>query len=143
MNTPFYIITLIFFLFSSCGNKEAVIDINNLNGYWEIDHVITSSGNERKFGFNASIDYFKTNDSIGFRSKVKPQFGGTYKSNNQKITYHVNTKNDSVFITYTNAHKTWNDLITEASTKQICLQNKEGSLYYYRPYTPIIIDEKN
>lgn len=143
MKAHLYFITIFCFLFSSCSEEKKVIDLTNLNGYWEIDQVITPSGSEKKFSFNAYVDYFKTTDSIGFRSKVKPQFGGKYKSNQQKIIYHINTKNDSVFITYTNAQKSWNDLVLEASPQQICLQNNLGNLYYYRPYIPIIIDEKN
>ena len=142
MNTKLYLIALSLLIFS-CNKEKKVIDLDNLNGYWEIDHVITSNGDEKKFGFNSYVDYFKTNDSIGFSSKVKPQFGGTYKSNNQKITYYINTKNDSIFITYNRNKKSWDDLIIEATTKQICIQNIEGNLYYYRPYTPILIDEKN
>lgn len=143
MSTRLYVTAILCFLFFSCGEEKKVIELTNLNGYWEIDHVITSSGSEKKFGFNAYVDYFKTNDSIGFRSKVKPQFGGRYKSNNQKIVYRINTKNDSVFVTYNNAKSSWDDLVIEASAQQICLQNKEGNLYFYKPYTPIIIDEKN
>lgn len=135
-------ITLCWLLFS-CSEEKKVIDLTNLNGYWEIDRVITSGGSEKKFGFNPYIDFFKTNDSVGFRSKTKPQFGGKYQSNKEKIRYRINTKNDSIFITYTNAKKTWADVLIEASATQICLQNNLGNLYFYRPYTPIIIDEKN
>ena len=143
MKTHLCITAILCFIFSSCSEERKIIDLENLNGYWEIDHVITANGSEKKFGFNAYIDFFETIDSTGFRSKVKPQFRGKYKSNNQKITYRINAKNDSVFITYKNAKKTWDDLIIEATSQKICLQNKEGNLYYYKPYTPIIIDEKN
>ena len=143
MKTNLYIVVILCFLFFSCAEEKKVINLSNLNGYWEIERVITSSGSEKKFGFNPFVDFFKTTDSIGFRSKVKPQFGGSYQSNQQKISYRINTKNDSVFITYKNAQKTWNDVLIEASETQICLQNDLGNLYFYRPYTPIIIDEKN
>ena len=105
--------------------------------------MVNPNGEEKKYGFNEYVDFFKTEGNIGFRSKVKPQFGGKYKSNAQKITYRINTNNDSIFISYGNDSNTWNDLIIEATDQQICLQNKQGSLYYYRPYTPIIIDEEN
>ena len=143
MKLKLHLIILFCFLFFGCSKEKKVINLAHLNGYWEIDRVITPNGNEKKFGFNPYVDYFKTEDSIGFRSKVKPRFGGTYQSNQEKITYRINTKTDSIFITYTNAKKTWNDLLIEASAQQICLQNNLGNLYFYRPYTPIIIDEKN
>ena len=143
MKIRLYILTLFFGLFFSCSEEKKSIDITHLNGYWEIDRVITSSGSEKEYGFNEYVDFFKTQDSAGFRSKVKPQFGGKYKSNSQKIEFRINTNNDSIFITYGNNTETWNDLIVEATAQQICLQNKQGNLYYYRPYTPIIIDEEN
>ena len=64
MSTRLYITAILCFLFFSCSEETKVIELNNLNGYWEIDHVITSSGSEKKFGFNAYVDYFKTSDSV-------------------------------------------------------------------------------
>lgn len=143
MRIHLYTLILCFGLFFSCNEEKKSINLKHLNGYWEIDHVVTLDGNEKTYGFNEYVDFFKTEDSLGFRSKVKPQFGGKYKSNSQKITYNINTVNDSIFITYGKNSKTWNDLILEATDQQICLKNKQGILYYYRPYTPIIIDEEN
>ena len=143
MKIHLYILSLFLGLFLSCNQDKKSIDLTHLNGYWEIDRVVNPSGEEKKYGFNEYVDFFKTEGNIGFRSKVKPQFGGKYKSNAQKITYRINTNNDSIFISYGNDSNTWNDLIIEATDQQICLQNKQGSLYYYRPYTPIIIDEEN
>jgi len=117
MKIHLYILSLFLGLFLSCNEEKKSIDLTHLNGYWEIDRVVNPSGEEKKYGFN--------------------------EYNAQKITYRINTNNDSIFISYGNDSNTWNDLIIEATDQQICLQNKQGSLYYYRPYTPIIIDEKN
>ncbi len=142
MRVTILILLLLNLFITSCNKQNTSIDITAFNGYWEIDKVITSSGKETNYGFNEYVDFFNTKDSLGFRNKVKPQFGGKYLSNNQQINYRINTKNDSVFLTYQNAFTSWSDYVISANNKQICIQNKEGISYYYRPYTPIIIDEE-
>ena len=67
MKIRLHILTISCFIFFSCHKEKKEIDTTKLNGYWEIDRVITPSGNEKKFGFNPYIDFFKTIDSIGFR----------------------------------------------------------------------------
>ena len=131
---------MLLFVFSNCNDQEKEIDISQINGYWEIDHVITTDGNTKSFNFNEFIDVFKTTKNSGFRAKVKPNFNGIYKGNNQKINYLITKRNDSVFMDYKTTTNTWSDLVIEASEKQICIKNKQGILYYYRPYTPIIIE---
>ncbi|WP_010182173.1 hypothetical protein [Aquimarina agarilytica] len=132
---------IIFFSILSC-TQQPQIDLVHLNGYWEINHVITANENQKKYNFNPTIDYFKTEDSIGFRTKLQPNFIGTYKGSKQKLNYTIAHKAGKYIITYKTISDTWNDILIEASPDQLCIENKEGTRYFYRKFTPIQLNEK-
>ncbi len=124
-------------LFTNC-TQQPKVDLKYLNGYWEIDRVVDSFGkNEKKYNFNPMVDYFKTTDSIGFRSKLKPNFTGNYQGSKQKLKYRISHKNGKYVITYNSISGSWNDILIEASDDQICIKNKQGIYYFYRKFTPI------
>ena len=138
-----YILNTIFILLvTGCKvSTENSIDLQFLSGYWEIDSVITANGDEKKYNFNAFIDYFETKDSIGFRYKVEPKLNGNYKSNFQKIKYKLVTKKDTIDIQYKTSSKTITDKLFLATDQKLGIKTDNGSLYYYRKYSPIIIDK--
>lgn len=139
----YFINTILAFLIISCktSNKKESIDLQFLNGYWEIDTVITADGSEKKYNFNEFIDYFETKDNAGFRYKVKPKFNGNYKSNFQKIEYKLNLKKDTVYIQYKTSSTTIIDKLFIATNEKLGIKTDNGSLYYYKPYFPIMIND--
>ncbi|WP_010521435.1 hypothetical protein [Aquimarina agarivorans] len=132
---------LALFTLFSCNTKNSV-DLTYLNGYWEIDRAITSCGSEKKYNFNPMVDYFATKDSVGFRAKLKPNFTGTYEGSKQQINYTVSRKGEKYVITYKNASNTWKDILIKATENQLCIENNEGTQFYYRKFTPIKINEE-
>lgn len=135
-------------VFTNCSQKP-VINLNNLNGYWEIDRVVISNesqklgqDSEKNYNFNRSVEYFVTKDSLGFRTKVTPGINSKFKTNGQKLKYKISYKEGKYIVTYHTPTSKWSDELIEASAKQICFANQRGDRYYYRKYTPITIDEK-
>ena len=142
------LILIIVSFFTSCS-KKPVIDLNNLNGYWEIDRVVISDESqkqgqdpEKNYNFNRSVEYFVTKDSVGFRSKVSPGFNGKIQSNAQKLNYTISYQKGKYIVTYNTPTSKWSEELIEASPEQICIANQRGDHYYYRKFTPITIDEK-
>ncbi len=123
--------------------QQPKINLEHLNGYWEIDRVTSSfNDSEKKYNFNPTVDYFKTTDSIGFRTKLQPNFMGNYRGSKQKLNYTISHKSGKYIITYNTPTDTWIDTLVEASKEQLCIQNKEGTYYFYRKFTPINLNEK-
>ena len=77
------IIFILVVFFSCSPNPETFT--THINGYWEIDQVISHDGKNRDYNYNETIDYFELNDSfIGFRKKLKPNFIGTFETSKDK-----------------------------------------------------------
>ena len=75
------ILFLVFGLFLSCKQSISESDLQNLNGYWEIEKVELPDGDKKEYKVNETIDFFKIEANKGFRKKVMPQLDGTYLTN--------------------------------------------------------------
>ena len=74
------VLVLILAIFAiACNSTDPKEQLQNLNGYWEIDQVEFSKDSIRDFKMSENIDYFEIKDGKGIRKKVTPQFDGTYK----------------------------------------------------------------
>ena len=137
----FNLIAGTFLLLASCNNQNQ-INPQMLNGYWEIEKIETEDGNTKEYPYNEYVDFFSTENNKGFRSKVKPLIGGKYQSNKKQIKYSIIQKNDSTFIQYDALKGKWKDYILNLTSSKLIVVNKQGTTYFYKPYKPIIIDEK-
>lgn len=133
-------IACVFFILGCSKQKKETVAIQFLNGYWEIDYVINIDGNKKKFNFNEFIDYFETNDTSGFRTKVKPKLNRKYTSNFQKIAYHIDKKNDTILMKYRTSGGIITDKVFRANIQELGIKSENGILYFYKKYVPIIID---
>jgi len=70
------------FIFLGCSNSVSKEDLQNLNGYWEIEKVVFPNGETKDFKVSTTIDYIETEMSKGFRKKMQPKFDGTYTTSN-------------------------------------------------------------
>ena len=72
MKQAVFTITSLLLLYSCQTNR--IENLEDLNGYWEIEKVIFPDGNSKEYTFSQSIDYFMLeNDSTGYRKKMQPQ----------------------------------------------------------------------
>ena len=130
-----WIICLISLLILGCTQKE--INIENLNGYWEIDRVEKDGKIVKQYNFNAFIEYFQVENNSGFRMKLKPSFVGKFSSNLQKSYFSLEKiTTESIHINYKKAELQDEELIT-ATPNKIVISNTTGLTYYYKKYTPI------
>lgn len=127
------VILLYIFVSISCGQRVEMTDIAKLNGYWEIEKVILSDGNEKEYKVNETIDYFKVNGTTGFRKKVMPQFDGTYLENGDAEKIDVAFKEKKAFLNYTTNYAKWKEEIISISDDKLVLRNGEVEYYYKKP----------
>lgn len=125
---------------ASC-NSPKQISLNALNGYWEIEKVVAPNGEEKVYQFNSFIDFFNIKkDSTGYRTKLKPNFRGTYEGNSIKQFFKISHKNDVYTINYTVNNLSWTEVLIEATNKKIVTKNNEGVLYIYKTFSPITVE---
>lgn len=132
-----FIIILSFLTLLNC-KKDPKIFIGHLNGYWEIEKVITASGEERTYNFNETIDYFSVSDSLtGLRKKLKPSLDGTYTTSNNAETFILKIEHDSLNIYYKTKFSSWKETILMASENELKIINENKDLFLYKPYKPL------
>ena len=65
---------VLFLCFLACSERISVSDLNDINGYWEIQEVTFPNGKTKEYDVNMTIDYFEIDNLQGFRKKVQPKF---------------------------------------------------------------------
>ena len=126
------ILFLVFGLFLSCKQSISESDLQNLNGYWEIEKVELPDGDKKEYKVNETIDFFKITDKKGFRSKVMPQIDGTYLTNDLKEDVVVVLKDGDATIQYKTNYANWNEEIIELSTDKLVVKNQQDFEYHYK-----------
>jgi hypothetical protein len=130
-------ILLIVLTFFSCSNT---IEIEHLNGYWEIEKVKLANGETKEYTVNLTVDYFKVeNNNSGYRKKVQPKFDGTYTTTNDAENFTINTDNKNTLLLYKNSLSEWQETITKLTTNKLVIVNTDNNTYFYKRYIPIDI----
>jgi len=87
---------LLFISFVSCKEAVKVTDVQNLNGYWEIEKVILPDGEDKEYKTSETFDFFELKDKKGTRKKGMQQFDGTFLTNDVSEDFIIEF-NDSFF----------------------------------------------
>ncbi len=130
---------VILILICSCKN-QSIINISDLNGYWQIVKVEQNNVNLKTYNVNTTIDYFEVNKRDGFRKKVVPQFNKKYLTSQHHSFFTLKTENDSLHLYYTDTKNPYKETIIILNKTQLVISNTKGFVYTYAPYTPITLD---
>jgi hypothetical protein len=127
-----------FFLFSivlfSCQQQVSPDSISKINGYWEIQKVELPDGQEKEYSINETVDYIEWNGTTGFRKKVKPQFDGTFLTNDELEEIKISDSSGVYKIVYKTAFAQWSEDIIEISDSILVLKNKQKLEYHYKRF---------
>ncbi|MAZ29396.1 MAG: hypothetical protein CL868_20275 [Cytophagaceae bacterium] len=121
----------------SCTEKDPASMIPHLTGYWEIEEVVKPGGERIQFEINETIDYIKIDDSTGFRAKLKPQFDGSFKTNENKENLKVEVKEDSLKLLYSTPYNKWTETVLYADENKLEVLNNRNIKYVYKKYIPL------
>ena len=135
---------LIIFLlvaFSISCSKDPESFIEHINGYWEINSVITADETERNYSFNETIDFFSINDSLkGFRKKLKPNIEGKFTTSKDAEKLKLVIENDSLNVYYATPYDTWKETILYADSMNLKVINENKNVYLYKRYIPLNLE---
>ncbi|WP_435132890.1 hypothetical protein [Formosa sp. A9] len=124
-------------VFNSC-NTSPKIHPADLNGYWEIEHVILPDGTEHIYKVNQTVDFFKLNDSLkGYRQKMKPKENSNYIPVTDKEHIAIVKTNDSVYLHTKTAFSSWKETILELNKNRLKVINHNNNVYVYKRYIPL------
>jgi len=128
---------LLLFCLLACSENISVSDLNNINGYWEIQEVKFPDGETKEYDVNITIDYFEYNKMQGFRKKVQPKFDGTFNTSSDAESFQINERDGLFWMRYKNDLSTWEEQIIEITNTKMVVKNKEDLTYHYRRFQPI------
>ena len=140
LNYKFILITLFYCILTSC-NYNNNIDLNYLDGYWEIKSVTFKDGNKKEYTFSDTIDFLSFTDSLtGIRKKMKPNFSGYFETSKDAERFEIKHENDSVNIYYETAFDSWKETILELTENEMIVSNQKSAIYSYVRYRPITFE---
>tara|TARA_B110000261_G_scaffold128228_1_gene143518 strand:+ start:1127 stop:1543 length:417 start_codon:yes stop_codon:yes gene_type:complete len=124
----------------SCENRSD-IDLNLLNGYWEIQSVKQNNKLLKTYPFSGTIDYFELKENKGIRKKVNPKFDGKFITSMHQINFNIIYNNDIVEIEYYDkkSHK-YKETITKLDSVDLYITNKDNYIYHYKVYEKLNLD---
>ena len=135
------LIVVCFTLFLGC-NSDPNKQIQNIEGYWEIESVYKGDEQIKTFKISPVIDYFTINtDFKGFRKKLKPNFNGTFKTSKDVLNFQIEIKNNALFLNYIDNAVKFSEEILLAEKERLVLKNSRGLIYNYKAYKPLKLSQ--
>lgn len=139
MNSNYLIIILALLLLTSCAKKPEV-NLEHLEGYWEIEEVILADGSKKSYTYNDTVDYIEISDSLtGFRIKLKPQLDGSFETSKDSEQFYIKIENDSLNVYYKTPFDSWKETVLLVTQDQIKVINKNKAVFLYKRFIPIDI----
>ena len=124
----------IFFVFNSCGKKDATIQKDKLGGYWGIESVQLHNGSIKDFSINAVVDFVEISEEKGVRTKVAPQFDGSFVNNGTAEKFQLIVENDSLNLYYTTPFDSWKETVLVATDSVLKILNRDSKIYTYKKF---------
>ena len=124
---------IILFFFTLSCNKQINLDL--INGYWEI--VSVSKNNEfiKEYPFSNAVDFFII-DSLnnGYRKKIKPKINGSFEITLHEIPISITNNNSSYEINYYSAGNQYIETINKLDQNRLVIKNSEGIIFFYKRF---------
>ena len=131
---------ILFFFIVSC---EKQINLDLINGYWEI--VSVSKNNEfiKEYPFTNAVDFFII-DSLynGYRKKIKPKINGSFEITLHEIPISIKNNNNSYEIKYYSAGNQYVETINKLDQNRLVIKNSEGIIFSYKRFEKYFNDGK-
>jgi len=130
-------------IFYACQKTSDAADINieNINGYWEIVQAQNPYGKNVIYKINTIVDYFEVKDSLGFRKKMKPDLSGNYTTSKALEKFSFSFENDTLKMHYKTPYDNWTESILRLNDSLMLIKNQNDFLYTYKKFNPIDITQ--
>lgn len=123
----------------SCSNTFSDADLAKLNGYWEIEEVVMPDGKKKEYTVNPTIDHFELKGKTGKRTKVMPQFDGTYRTNDLSEKISITEADGKTYIIYVTDNAEWKEELVKLTDDKLVVRNEQKIEYHYKKPEPFSI----
>jgi hypothetical protein len=118
----------------SCGKQDPSIQKDKLGGYWGIESVTSPYGKKIDFSINAVVDFIEVSEEKGIRTKVAPQFDGSFMNNGTAEKFNLKIEEDSLRLYYTTPFDSWKETVLLATDSVLKIINRDSKIYTYKKF---------
>ena len=122
-------------LLLSC-TKVSEKNLSHLNGYWEIEEVLSHGETFTPRGGAVLVDLYQLDSLRGYRKKLAPSFSGNYNSSEDQLNFTVINQGGEFYIEYNEAQEPWKEKIIAISATQLALEHSD-KVYVYKRHEKI------
>lgn len=126
------ILGLFYLSILSCKSDVKPENLDQLNGFWEIEKVQMADGSIKEFKINESLDFIKYDNMNGSRNKVIPQLDGGLLSNNLSENFTVVNKENIFWFNYKTEHASWEEELIKLTKEELVVKNSNDLTYFYK-----------
>jgi hypothetical protein len=120
-----------------CGPAVQKDDLNQLNGYWEIEEVEFENGQTKEYTISTTIDYIEMDGMSGFRKKVQPQLSGSYQTSDDAEPFEIFEKEGTFLFAYGQGTQQWEEVLLSLDENTFSVRNVDNKIYRYKRYEPL------
>ena len=131
---------ILFFFIISCDKQ---INLDLINGYWEIVSVSKNNEFVKEYPFSNAVDFFII-DSLnnGYRKKIKPKINGSFEITLHEIPISIKNNNNSYEIKYYSTGNQYVETINKLDQNMLVIKNSEGIIFSYKRFEKYFDDGK-
>lgn len=132
---------LLVLVITGCTNSITETELNQLNGYWEIEKVVFPDGQTKEYTINETVDFIQLDSLKGYRKKMKPTFEGTYITSDDAELFTIFKQENDYLLNYKSDGNDWTETLKTISATNFSVTNSDNISYFYKRYEPINVTE--
>ena len=118
-------------LLINCSSERVQID--KLEGYWEIEFVYQNGEKFIPKLSNSIFDHYQIQYPKGFLNKVTLELDDSFKTSNDKTSFEIEKNNDKYYLNYKSRWDEWKSRIKFLDSQKLILEIGNRTFYYKRP----------
>ncbi|MEK9613874.1 MAG: hypothetical protein VW080_08120 [Flavobacteriaceae bacterium] len=130
--TPPFFLGLLFVFFLGCRTNP-LPDLNQLEGYWEIDFITQQGETFKPQSLAPLYDHYSLSDNQGVFNKVASLIDGNFETSLDQIYFVVEQKDQSYIIFFKTRWDQWSKKIDHLDTQKLILEHDNRKFHYKRP----------
>jgi hypothetical protein len=111
-------------------------DINQLEGYWQIQKVVFPDGEVKEYPLSLQMDYFDIQDSTGTKFRVNYKNTNTYVNNGSPVNFTWSHSDGELVLTFEEESRSYQQVVEELGSEALILEHEDGKEYYYTKHQP-------
>lgn len=123
---------LLLLLCIACNNAPQ--DLEQLEGYWQIEKVVAPDGGEREYPFSLKLEYFQVKDSVGKKFRVSVKDKDKFVSDRTGVPFTYYLKEGDLFLKFAEGNNAYVQEVETLNAETLVLVHENGLEYRYRRF---------